>query len=90
MKTYTNTKNITAKIFYDLLKSNFKEMFPKDILQYGINHNHILVETKGKAIYEIEVTHELFTLTETDAHHHKIGEKLEEFIHASLLPAESR
>jgi hypothetical protein len=90
MKTFTNTKNITAKLFYDLLKSNFKEMYPKDELQYGINHHHIVIETKGKAIYDIEVSDEIFTLTEIDAHEQKIGKKLEEFINASLLPVEAR
>jgi len=90
MKTFTNTKDITAKIFYDLLKSNFKEMYPNDELQYGINHNHIVIETRGKAIYDIEVTDEVFRLTEIDAHEQNIGKKLEEFINASLLPAEAR
>lgn len=90
MKTYTNTKNITAKIFYDLLKSNFKEMFPKDVLQYAIDHDHIVIETEGKAIYDIQVTDALFTLLEIAPHQKKIGKKLEEFINASLLPAEAR
>ncbi|CAM4289436.1 hypothetical protein SAMN06265348_109110 [Pedobacter westerhofensis] len=88
MKTYTNTKNITAKIFYDLLKSNFKEMFPKETLGYGINQNLIAIEDKGKSIYEIEVTDELFTLLPIDPAEKKIGKKLEQFIEASLLPAD--
>jgi len=90
MKTYTNTKNIPAKIFYDLLKSNFKEMYPKDELQYGINNNTIVIETKGKAIYDMEINDQMITLTEIDASEQKIGKKLEEFINASLLPAEER
>jgi type I restriction-modification system DNA methylase subunit len=90
MKTYTNTKDITAKIFYDLLQSNFKEMYPKDNLQYGINHNHIVVETEGKAIYEIEITEEFIKLAEIDATEQKTGKKLDEFIKASLLPANER
>ncbi|MET1053977.1 MAG: hypothetical protein ABWY16_01610 [Pedobacter sp.] len=90
MKTYTNTKNITSKIFYDLLKSNFKEMFPKDNLQYGINHDHILVESAGTALYDIEVTDAAFNLTEITPQQKKIGEKLEEFIQASLMPADER
>ncbi|MCX2480023.1 hypothetical protein OQY15_13060 [Pedobacter sp. MC2016-15] len=90
MKTFTNTKNITAKLFYDLLKSNFKEMYPKDQLQYGINNERIVIETDGKAVYEIWITDELITLTEIDLHEQKIGDKLEEFINASLLPEEER
>ena len=90
MKTYTNTKNITAKIFYDLLKSNYKEMYPKDNLQYGINHDHVVIETNGKAIYDIEITEEIFTLAEIDGTEQKTGAKLDEFIKASLLPAAER
>lgn len=84
MKTYTNTKKIPAKLFYDVLKSNFKEMFASRTLQYGINQNTVSVEDSGTEIYRIEITDELIQLTAADEMEKKVGNKLDEFIQAAL------
>lgn len=63
-------------------------MFPKETLAYGISQDLIVVEAKGKAIFKIEVTDEFITLSPVELPHKKTAKKLEQFIEASLLPAE--
>lgn len=85
MKTFTNTKDIPVKLFYDLIKNNFKEMFPKKSLQYALTDNIISVEKDGILLYQIMIDDEVITVAPIDDKKNDIGKKLEKFIAASLL-----
>lgn len=85
MKTFTNTKNIPPNLFYDLLKNNFKEMFPNKSLQYGIADHTITVEKDGILLYHVVINEETIELSTMSDKKADIGKKLEKFIEASLL-----
>ena len=97
MKTYTNTKEIPAKLLYDQLKNHFAEFYASakrtgrslsevKSLNYGLGRDIISIEDPdGTQLYRIDVNPEQITLVEPDEKHRRTTEVLDEFIESCLL-----
>lgn len=90
MKTFPNTKEIPAKLLYEMLKDSFGEfdsnsLSRKSEFNYGLGEDMISVERPdGTQIYTIDVTPLIITVTETADQKSSTGDSLNEFIESCL------
>jgi len=91
MIIFTNTKDISAKLLYDILMSDFNEFYRDEVkkdnqLAFGIAEENISVQlADGTELYNILVTKVEIVTTPVHEDHEKVGLVLEKFINASLM-----
>lgn len=91
MRTYTNTKEIPAKLLYDLLKKTFNEFYAdatkkREEFGFGLGEDVIAIEkADGTPLYSIEVSKDVIALVPINDAGKSVNEQLERFVESCLL-----
>jgi hypothetical protein len=90
MRTYTNTKEIPAKLLYDLLLKSFASFYTDatkntEEFSFGLGESLIALEkSDGTTLFTIEITNDVITLSEVDNTNPSVKDQLERFIESCL------
>lgn len=91
MRTYTNTKEIPAKLLYDLLLKSFATFYTDatkktEEFNFGLGEDVIAIEkTDGTALYTLEVSKDVIRILPQNDTNKAVNVQLERFIESCLL-----